>query len=77
VSIKIENKEQFKRDVKKLLSKIIEKPNRDISSIMVFYDTSLSSITLRYIHSNIDDPHASCRAILVFDEMVDAEEITG
>ncbi len=63
----IKNKEKFKKDIQKILSNIIVKPNPDILGVRVDYDTSLPALTLRY-----DDFEKV--NIMVFDEMIEPKK---
>ena len=62
-NIYIEDKEEFKKEVKKLLSSVIAKPNKDVLEITFSYDPNLDSITLKYSSLSKDSD------VLVFDEI--------
>lgn len=65
MGIKIENKAEFKRQVRGLLGSVVEKPNEDVLSINVNYDFQLNIVTLNYWDLEED------KSILLFDEEVD------
>jgi len=64
MGLKIEDKEKLKKEIKELLSKLIEVPNKDVFSVQAHYDPSLNVITLAYV-SLVED-----KRIIVFDEEV-------
>jgi hypothetical protein len=67
MSIKIEDKEKFKENLRNLLSSVIKKPNEDVLSVIAHYDPNTEIITLKYASLKED------KRITVFDEPVGAD----
>lgn len=64
LSITIKDKKKFKKDVQRLLSEIIDKPNKNVCGIWVAYDPNLDIVTLKCNSLNGNSQ-------VIFDEPVD------